>query len=141
MKESIIDFDHAIEIIKEHHEKKALYEEALRIINGSLKKKNDLNDPSKILETVCIYFRITTEQISSNCRKKELVKARQIYCKLAYNPEINTLDVVGGLISRDHATVFHSIKECEKYLGMESEKQYRFDFEAIRMQIDFMGKI
>ena len=80
---------------------------------------------ARVLETVCSMLGLDIEQVKSASRKREFVRARQIYCLLAYNPELNTLKEVAEQISKkyDHATVLHSIKkienECEVYKDVQ----------------------
>ncbi|HPM09300.1 MAG TPA: chromosomal replication initiator protein DnaA, partial [Paludibacter sp.] len=65
----------------------------------------------RIRDTVCEYFSLTVDAISTRSRKRELVQARQIAMYLSKQMTNNSLASIGNLIGqRDHATVLHACK-------------------------------
>jgi hypothetical protein len=49
-------------------------------------------------------------RIDTPNRQRELVYARAVYCLLASKYSINSLQDIGSVIQRDHATVLHALK-------------------------------
>lgn len=91
-----------------------LAEEAIRDVfleNPGLKPTSDL-----ILKEVSKYYSITTEQITSTNRSKEMVQPRQVAMYLVRNLTNYSLPEIGKVFSRDHTTVMHSINKVEEYL-------------------------
>jgi chromosomal replication initiation ATPase DnaA len=62
------------------------------------------------LESICKANDITIEQIKSPSRKFLLVAVRQSFCLRAKKKTTLSLNQIGSLIDRNHATVIHSIK-------------------------------
>lgn len=66
-----------------------------------------------ILACVCEHFQITERQIFGRSRKHRVVEARQVYCYLSRRKTLYSLNEIGDLIDRDHATVLYSITQVE----------------------------
>ena len=88
-----------------------------RIVNISRK----VNTVEKIRDTVCEYFSLSVDAISTKSRKREVVQARQIAMYLSKQLTKNSLASIGNAIGqRDHATVLHACKivndlmDCDK---------------------------
>lgn len=92
--------------------------------------KNDIS-VDKIKNTVCNYFGITSDLLTSNTRKREIVQARQIAMYLSRSYVKISLDSIGSQIGKkSHATVLHActavndLKSTDKTFG-----QYLIDIE------------
>jgi chromosomal replication initiation ATPase DnaA len=57
------------------------------------------------------YFNITTTELVGASRKRYLVYARRVYCKLMRDFTLYSLTAIGNTINRDHATVIHALNE------------------------------
>lgn len=81
---------------------------------------------AEILNDVCQKLNISIEDIKSPNRKRELVEARQIYCRKAKESTKASLAVIGAEIKRDHATVMYAIKQAENVVEIKAiyEKYY-----------------
>ena len=61
-----------------------------------------------IANFVCQEYHVTMNQLRSKKRTRDLVISRQVYCFLCRNYTTASLQVIGNLIYRDHATVLYS---------------------------------
>ncbi|MFW5871757.1 MAG: helix-turn-helix domain-containing protein [bacterium] len=94
-------------------------------------KENKLAIAENIKEVVLNYFMISDKRIRSKSKKEELVLARQLYCYLtkkvlSRNRVIRkgyTLNKIGMLIDRDHATVLYSVNAITKHLEYDKNLQ------------------
>ena len=78
-----------------------------RIVNITRK----INTVETIRDTVCEYFSLSVDAISTKSRKREVVQARQIAMYLSKQLTKNSLASIGNTIGqRDHATVLHACK-------------------------------
>ena len=77
---------------------------------------NIVGDLFVILSTVSQCCMVTLEQLRSKTRKRGIVEARQIYCKLAKKRTKYTLEQIGSAINKDHATVLHSVRTCNNLI-------------------------
>lgn len=95
----------------------------------SVNRQKELT-PQKILQSVSDFYEVKEEEITSRCRKKKIVKPRQIVIYLLRNeielsfPEIGRL--VGG---RDHSTAIYAFEKMKN----EIEKN-----ELLRDQLKFI---
>jgi chromosomal replication initiation ATPase DnaA len=71
------------------------------IPNGTISEK---------LIAICKANDVTIEEIKSSSRKYRLVAVRQSFCFLSKKKTTLSLNQIGSLIDRNHATVIHSIK-------------------------------
>ena len=62
-------------------------------------------------------------KLNTKSRKRELVYARAIYFKLARHFTLQSYDSIGKLVSRDHASVLHGIKQFDNVIS-EYEMEY-----------------
>lgn len=80
----------------------------------SVNRQKDLT-PEKILRAVADFYEVKLDEIASRCRKKKVVKPRQVAIYLLRNesslsfPEIG--NVVGG---RDHSTMIYAFEKIKK---------------------------
>ncbi len=94
----------------------ALAEEALKdIISPGADKKVT---PERIIQVVADHFGITTLDISSQKRNKEIVFPRQIVMYLCQNMTDASLQEIGKYLGgRDHTTIIHGREKISSELG------------------------
>lgn len=79
---------------------------------------------SDIQKTVCSYFGLQPESLSSKTRKREICQARQIAMYLSRNLTKNSLSSIGALIGgKDHATVLHAYNTVRNL--MDTDRMFR----------------
>ncbi|MER2600547.1 MAG: chromosomal replication initiator protein DnaA [Caldilineales bacterium] len=90
--------------------------------------------PQEVVALVARYFEISTEELASPSRKRDIVQARQVAMYLVRNELdisfANIGDMFGG---RDHATVMHSVEKVEKLLN--DDELTHSAVETLRAQI------
>jgi chromosomal replication initiator protein len=64
---------------------------------------------SDILNTVSNYYGITINELKGKCRKRRIVKPRQVIMFLLRTKARMVLSDIGEVMNRDHTTVIHSI--------------------------------
>ena len=69
-----------------------------------------------ILSKISQCCMVTIEDLRGNKRNREIVEARQIFCKLAKIRTKYSLTKIGSAIKRDHATVLHSVRTCNNLI-------------------------
>ncbi|MFV0391632.1 MAG: chromosomal replication initiator protein DnaA [Paludibacteraceae bacterium] len=87
-----------------------------------------------IRDTVCDYYKLSVEAISTKSRKLEVVQARQIamyFSKLLTKSSLSTIGLHIG--KRDHATVLHACKKVEDLI--DTDKNFRKDVEKIEERL------
>ena len=93
-----------------------------------------INTVEKIRDTVCDYFTLSVEAISTKSRKREVVQARQIAMYLSKQHTKNSLASIGETIGqRDHATVLHACKIVNDL--METDKNFRTSVKEIEQRL------
>lgn len=93
--------------------------------------ENKLVIAENIKQVIIKYFMISDKRIRSKSKKEELVLARQLYCYLTkkvlsrnrVKRKGYTLNKIGMLIDRDHATVLYSINAITKHLEYDKNLQ------------------
>ncbi len=81
-----------------------------------------------IRDLVCRHFRISKEELSSKSRKQAVTLPRQVAMYLTRKFTDDSLEAIGRLFNRDHATVFHSIKKIEKKVQESSQLRSQVEF-------------
>lgn len=82
----------------------------------SVNRQKDLT-PEKILKSVADYYEIKPDEIASRCRKKKVVKPRQISIYLLRNEISLSFPEIGSLIGgRDHSTAIYAFEKIKKEL-------------------------
>ena len=89
---------------------------------------------SRVQSSVCDYFKITTEDLISKSRKRQIVQARQIamyLCRtLLPNCSLSTIGAQTG--GKDHATVLHSCNIVSDMMSTDRVfKKYVTDLESM----------
>jgi chromosomal replication initiator protein len=64
---------------------------------------------SDILNTVSNYYGVTINELKGKCRKRRIVKPRQVIMFLLRTKARMVLSDIGEVMNRDHTTVIHSI--------------------------------
>jgi len=64
---------------------------------------------SDILNTVSNYYGVTINELKGKCRKRRIVKPRQVIMFLLRTKARMMLSDIGEVMNRDHTTVIHSI--------------------------------
>jgi len=64
---------------------------------------------SDILNTVSSYYGVTISELKGKCRKRTIVKPRQVIMFLLRTKARMVLSDIGDVMNRDHTTVIHSI--------------------------------
>ncbi len=101
-----------------------------RIVNVTPK----INTVEKIRDTVCEYFSLSVDSISTKSRKREVVQARQIAMYLSKQLTKNSLSSIGFTIGkRDHATVLHACKIVTDL--MDIDKNFRSSVKEIEEKL------
>ena len=108
-----------------------------------------------ILSAVARYYGLTIDEVKSKNRNKVFVKARQVYCYLAYLQTLKSTIKIGDFIGIDHATVIHGkekiANEIKIYPDIESDiNQLKYltfskckmlieldDFDLLQMSINY----
>lgn len=67
---------------------------------------------------------VTVEAMKGRTRKREVVMARQFYCYRARKYTGHSLEKIGNLIGKDHATVLHSIGVVENTTWDDYQRLY-----------------
>ena len=92
------------------------------------------NTVEKIRDTVCDYFSLSVDAISTKSRKREVVQARQIAMYLSKQLTKNSLSSIGLAIGqRDHATVLHACKIVTDL--MDIDKNFRLSVNEIQEKL------
>lgn len=69
---------------------------------------------------VCNSFGVSWQDVTSKCRKAQLVEARQVYCYLMREWTVTPLANIGqALGGRDHTTIVHSVNKIKELLSIK----------------------
>jgi len=80
--------------------------------------------PQKIIQAVCSYFKIKSEDLNSPSRKYSLALARQILMYLMRKELDLPLEQIGQFIGgRDHSTVIHGIEKIEREISQNPTRR------------------
>lgn len=89
-----------------------------------------------ITKSVCDYFNITSDLLSSKTRKREIVQARQIAMYFCKNLTKSSLSTIGSTIGgKDHATVLHAYKTISNLI--ETDRSFKLQIGEIEKKIKF----
>ena len=73
--------------------------------------------------------------ISSKCRKANYVRARCMYYELSkYVNSWNSLETIGAVVNRDHATVLHGYKIFDNYF--KSDESFRITYDNLFARLE-----
>ncbi len=78
----------------------------------------------EILKVICRELQMNFDEVKNRkTRLKEFVYARQLYSYFAKKYTKENLTNIGKFISKDHATVIHSIKQVNNFLDVDKQMQ------------------
>ena len=107
---------------------------AEKIVSRIVTVTRKTNTVEKIRDTVCDYFSLSVDAISTKSRKREVVQARQIAMYLTKQLTKNSLSSIGLAIGqRDHATVLHACKIVTDL--MDIDKNFRLSVNEIQEKL------
>ncbi len=81
-----------------------------------------------ILDLVCHHFRITKEELCSKSRERRVTFPRQVAMYLCRKFTGESLQAIGKLFNRDHATVIYAISKVEKALSRPGSVKYQIEY-------------
>jgi chromosomal replication initiator protein len=78
-----------------------------------------------LIDTVGKVFNVTTEQIKSPTRERDVVDARKV-CAYLLNKKRNLTTLkVGKILNRHHSSIIYLVKEAENLISIDKEFQER----------------
>ena len=77
---------------------------------------NDLEKADVIIREVCKFFDIPIKTIKQNSLKREVVECRQFCMFYIREKTALSLDRIGKIFNKDHATVLYSIKNVKNLI-------------------------
>lgn len=103
---------------------------AERVIKRAVKIDDEPLTIDDILEKVCDHFNVTTKDVNSRSRKRDIVVARQVSMYLAQKYTKMPASRIGKLVGgRDHSTVIHS---CNQVAGrLKVDKGFSAELSSI----------
>ncbi len=91
------------------------------VVARLVKVKDSQASIENIASVVCEQFKITEAQLLSKSRRKEIAQARQVAMWLAKRMTEKSLAEIGlNLGNRNHATVFHAIKQVNEQMQYDA---------------------
>ena len=94
----------------------------------SVNHQKDLS-PNKILEIIADYFNLKTEEITNKCRKKNIVKPRQIAFYLLRSEVDMSYPEIGKFMGgRDHSTAIYAYKKIKRELSLSDDLTNQIKF-------------
>jgi chromosomal replication initiation ATPase DnaA len=114
--------EQAVEILVNEYRKKLI--ETISSENRMIKPSELMNEVmERIVEDVAKVTMIEVEQIKGRKRQHDIVRARQlciymIYTKVGYSV---TLEQIGLVMNKNHATVIHSVRIINNYIDTKNK--------------------
>ncbi len=100
------------------------------IISPNIKKKN----PQKIIQIVADFYNLKEKDLFVNCRKKEIVKPRQVAMYLLRKELKNSFPYISKLFGgKDHTTAIYACKKID--LELKKGDSLSEEIEAIKQMI------
>ncbi len=88
----------------------------------------------KIVEAVCGYFHIDNKDLFGKCRRKEIVRPRQIAMYLLRKDNGTSFPTIGASFGgRDHTTAMHACEKIEE--DLENDEILKQDITIIRQKL------
>ena len=107
---------------------------AEKIVSRIVTVTRKTNTVEKIRDTVCDYFSLSVDAISTKSRKREVVQARQIAMYLSKQLTTTSWSSIGLAIGHaDHATVLHACKIVTDL--MDIDKNFRLSVNEIQEKL------
>ncbi len=111
---------------------------AERVIKRAVKIDDEPLTIDDILEKVCDHFNVTSKDVNSRSRKRDIVVARQVSMYLAQKYTKMPASRIGKLVGgRDHSTVIHS---CNQVAGrLKVDKGFSAEISSIENSFKLKG--
>lgn len=93
----------------------------LNAFNEFFLKNNNGKKLFSIFTRVLLFYDLDAELVKGKNRKEHLVKARKLFCILAYEYSNESFERIGNYINRDHSSVMHYMKEAKNEYTMLPE--------------------
>lgn len=87
-----------------------------------------------IRDIVCQYFKLDSEILSSNSRRKTHAYPRNVYIYLCRNLTDKTAEDIGNSINRTHSTVLYASEVIEQKLRLDKKAKMQVDFLRQRLK-------
>lgn len=87
-----------------------------------------------IMSAVAEEFGYAVIDVCSTRRHQRLVEARWVFFYLARTMTIKSLPEIARFVSKDHTTVIHGIRSCEKMIEADPKFSARVDLIRLRLQ-------
>ncbi len=81
-----------------------------------------------ILELVCHHFQVSREDLCSKSRQRRITFPRQVAMYLCRRFTSDSLQAIGKLFNRDHATVIYAVNSVEKKLKRPGSTKYQIEY-------------
>lgn len=81
-----------------------------------------------IREMIGRHFRVSSEELCSRSRKRAVVWPRQVAMYLARRYTDASLEAIGRMFNRDHATVYHSVNQIKEQLEAPGKPRHQIKF-------------
>ena len=81
-----------------------------------------------ILDLVCHHFRVSKEELRSKSRRRQVTFPRQVAMYLCRQFTEESLQSIGRLFNRDHATVIYAVNCVEKKLHRPGPVKYQIEY-------------
>lgn len=92
----------------------------------------------EIIDSVGSFFKVTSDEILGDSRRKEISLARQVVMYIAKNDLDMTYERIGeSMGGRIHSTVIHSCTKIQKH--MKKDENFRRDVNSLRMELGILS--
>ena len=89
-----------------------------------------------IINEICKFYSLTTEDVTGKSRKREIVKARFIAIYIIRTETDFKLSAIGKIFNRDHSTILHSIRIINNTLTLKYDTDISDDLQEIKKIIN-----
>lgn len=74
-----------------------------------------------IITQICSELGVTLQEVESPLKQHDVVKCRNLIMTIIHSKRKYSLQKIGGLFNRDHATVLHAIRNCKSRIKVDNE--------------------
>lgn len=108
---------------------------ARRIIDKAIVRAPREVTIDSIIQAVCNHYNVSSEEISSSSRKRNIVQARQVamYLSQQHVKDITLVRIGERIGKKDHTTVLHACKSIKDAIGFD--KELKNDVEEIEKEV------
>lgn len=121
----------------ELHNQRATLEYTKRVLADLLERAQARAlDAKQIIDTVSVYYNLPMDDLCGKCRKKEIVRPRQIAMYLLRKESSMSYPSIGDYFGgRDHTTAMHACDKIEKLLEHDEELSQEISFLRERLYV------